>query len=142
MKDHKKTENGKWDTFVGSQEYVSPEVLKSIGSAEPCDIWSLGCLIYQLFVGKTPFSNTNEYDVFQKIIKVEYEFPEDFPEDAKDLVNQMLRFNPSQRLGCGSIEENLCMVSLKAHRFFFDIDFANLEYQISPLIKVYEDIEK
>jgi 3-phosphoinositide dependent protein kinase-1 len=58
------TENTRWDTFVGTSEYVSPEVLKSLGSSQPADIWSLGCIIYQLLVGKTPFAANCEYDIF------------------------------------------------------------------------------
>jgi len=47
IKDHKKEgDNKKWDTFVGTQEYVSPEVLKSLGSSQASDIWSLACIIF------------------------------------------------------------------------------------------------
>ena len=95
-------EERKWDTFVGTQDYVSPEVLKSLGASMPADIWSLGVIIYQLIGGKCPFTCTNEYDVFQKIIKVEFDFPDDFPPNARDLISKMLLIDEDRRLGAGS----------------------------------------
>jgi hypothetical protein len=48
----------------------------------------------------------------QRIDEMKFEFPDDFPELAKDLVNQLLREEPSERLGADDIE------NLKAHEFF------------------------
>lgn len=42
-------------TFVGTCEYVSPELLKDDECESPADIWALGCIIYKMFTGKTPF---------------------------------------------------------------------------------------
>jgi hypothetical protein len=53
----------------------------------------------------------------------------------------MLKFDPTQRLGAGSTKDDLDMASLKAHRFFTEIDFVNLQYEESPLIAVYNEIE-
>lgn len=35
--------------------YVSPELLKDDECNTPADIWALGCIIYKMFTGKTPF---------------------------------------------------------------------------------------
>jgi 3-phosphoinositide dependent protein kinase-1 len=51
-------------TFVGTAEYVSPELLEDEICGPEADLWALGCIIYKLFTGKTPFSDQNEYLVF------------------------------------------------------------------------------
>lgn len=48
----------------------------------------------------------------QKIDDLQYEFPEDFPPEARDLVSSLLREEPSERLGADDIE------LLKGHAFF------------------------
>jgi len=44
-----------------------------------------------MLTGKTPFHDTNEFQVFQKIINRDFDFPENLDDDdAKDLINQLL----------------------------------------------------
>lgn len=105
------------------------------------DIWSLACIIFELFSGRTPFHCANEYDTFQKIINEEYNFPPNFDSEAKDLVTQMLRLNPNRRLGSGSTEEGLDMEALKAHPFFEGVDFRRIHETESPLIEIFERSE-
>lgn len=54
------------------------------------DLWALGCVIYQMLVGQPPFKAESEYLIFQKILKLEFSFPPDFPSEAKDLVSHLL----------------------------------------------------
>lgn len=63
------------NTFVGTAEYVSPEVLLDKESGPASDLWALGCIIYQFFVGKPPFSNKTEYLIFESILKANFKFP-------------------------------------------------------------------
>lgn len=42
-------------TFVGTPLYVAPEMLDGNFSGRFTDIWALGCIIYQMHVGSTPF---------------------------------------------------------------------------------------
>ena len=41
--------------MIGTEEYVSPEILKGGEGTYASDLWSLGIMIYQLIVGNTPF---------------------------------------------------------------------------------------
>lgn len=137
MKNHKQrseSEETEAQTFVGSKDYVSPEVLKSLGAKQGADIWSLACIIYQLFTGETPFQSTSEIGTFENIINVSYDLPDTIPEDAKDLIRRMLKFKPEERLGSGSASESLTINDLKAHPFFKDIDWGNLTSEDSPLL--------
>ncbi|NXT66020.1 PDPK1 kinase, partial [Chaetops frenatus] len=78
------------NSFVGTAQYVSPELLTEKSACKSSDLWALGCIIYQLVAGLPPFRAGNEYLIFQKIIKLEYDFPEKFFPKAKDLVEKLL----------------------------------------------------
>ncbi|KAL8906917.1 MAG: hypothetical protein Q9207_001725 [Kuettlingeria erythrocarpa] len=103
------SEVNKANSFVGTAEYVSPELLRDKTACKASDLWAFGCIIYQLLAGRPPFKAANEYLTFQKILGLDYEFPQDFPEVAKDLVERLLVLEPSSRL---SIEH------IKNHQFF------------------------
>ena len=97
------------NSFVGTAEYVSPELLTDKNACKASDLWAFGCIVYQLLAGRPPFKAGNEYLTFQKIIALSYEFPRGFPEVAKDLVERLLVLDPSRRL---TIEH------IKNHEFF------------------------
>lgn len=59
-------------TFVGTAEYVSPELLNDEECGYPADIWALGCMMFKMLVGKTPFWDQTEYLVFQNIKQGKY----------------------------------------------------------------------
>ena len=65
----------KGTTFVGTAEYVSPEVLQDRESGPASDLWALGCIVYQFFVGKPPFNSKTEYLTFEAIIKGQVAYP-------------------------------------------------------------------
>jgi len=124
----------KANSFVGTAQYVSPELLTDKVAFKSSDIWALGCIIYQLLAGQPPFRAPNEYFIFQKIIKLEYEFPEGFPTKPKDLLSKILVLNPKERLGC---EELGGYIQLEEHPFYEDIDFNDIQNQIPPKLKLY-----
>ena len=57
------------NSFVGTAQYVSPEILTNSGSSKASDLWALGCIIYQMVTGIPPFQAQNEYLIFQKVTK-------------------------------------------------------------------------
>ncbi|KUI58037.1 Serine/threonine-protein kinase ksg1 [Cytospora mali] len=102
-------ENSRAASFVGTAEYVSPELLTDKTAGKASDVWAFGCIIYQLLVGRPPFKGGTEYLTFQKIVGLEYEFPSGFPPAARDLVERCLVLDPGRRL---TIEH------IKNHEFF------------------------
>jgi 3-phosphoinositide dependent protein kinase-1 len=60
-------------TFVGTAEYVSPELLDEDICQGPADLWALGCIIFKLFTGKTPFYDNSEYLVFNNIKSAKFQ---------------------------------------------------------------------
>ncbi|XP_048846947.1 3-phosphoinositide-dependent protein kinase 1-like isoform X1 [Brienomyrus brachyistius] len=122
------------NSFVGTAQYVSPELLTEKSACKSSDLWALGCIIYQLVAGLPPFRAGNEYLIFQKIMKLEYEFPDKFFPKAKDLVEQLLLLDPRNRLGC---EEVGGYPPLKGHSFFESISWDQLHLQTPPKLTPY-----
>ncbi|MCI4392245.1 hypothetical protein PGIGA_G00143810 [Pangasianodon gigas] len=122
------------NSFVGTAQYVSPELLTEKSACKSSDLWALGCIVYQLVAGLPPFRAANEYLIFQKIIKLEYEFPEKFFPKAKDLVEKLLCSEPTKRLGC---EEMGGYNPLRDHAFFESISWENLHLQTPPKLTPY-----
>jgi tRNA A-37 threonylcarbamoyl transferase component Bud32 len=65
----------KGSTFVGTAEYVSPEVLLDKESGPASDLWALGCLLYQFFAGRAPFKGKTEFLTFNLIIEGKVSYP-------------------------------------------------------------------
>ncbi|PTD08875.1 Serine/threonine-protein kinase PKH2 [Fusarium culmorum] len=102
-------EDSRAASFVGTAEYVSPELLTHKNACKASDLWAFGCIIYQLLAGRPPFKGGSEYLTFQKIVNLEYEFPPGFPPAARDLVERCLVLEPARRL---TVEH------IKNHEFF------------------------
>ncbi|KAA0704467.1 3-phosphoinositide-dependent protein kinase 1 [Triplophysa tibetana] len=122
------------NSFVGTAQYVSPELLTEKSACKSSDLWALGCIIYQLVAGLPPFRAGNEYLIFQKIIKLEYEFPDKFFPKAKDLVEQLLSLDPCKRIGC---EEMGGYGPLKSHPFFETVGWDDVHLQTPPKLTAY-----
>ncbi|KAJ1997975.1 3-phosphoinositide dependent protein kinase-1, partial [Coemansia thaxteri] len=116
-------------SFVGTAEYVSPELLTDKAADRNSDLWAIGCIAYQLLTGRPPFKGSNEYQTFQKILKLDYAFPPTMPPLACDLVERILVIEPESRLGStqrGGFKE------LKAHPFFHAFNWHNLSARTPP----------
>lgn len=118
-------------SFVGTAQYVSPEILKGNAAHLSTDLWAFGCIIYQMISGQTLFRGATEYLIFQKILNGEYSFPDEFDAHAKDLVSKLLRFNPKDRLGSEDSNENR-YYSIRSHPFFEGINWDDNLYQQKP----------
>ena len=78
---------------VGTPLYMSPEVLRGDGYDFKSDIWSLGCLLYELAMLKSPFKSEglNLYSLFQKISQGSYqELPNTYSEELRALAYTMI----------------------------------------------------
>ncbi|XP_030035428.1 3-phosphoinositide-dependent protein kinase 1 isoform X1 [Manduca sexta] len=122
-------------SFVGTPQYVSPELLHDCVDTRASDLWALGCIIYQMISGLPPFRAATEFLTFQKILKMDYQFPEGFPADAKDLVEKLLVLDHTKRIGADDMGD--MYDSIRNHPFFNGIDWENLWEQTPPTISPY-----
>ena len=129
--------------FVGTPEYVSPEVLEHdyplIGPG--VDIWAFGVMLYLFFTGTTPFKAKKESEILENIKNVNYTLDNNeniIPDDAKDLISKILVKDPKKRIGYNSKDYS----EIKSHPFFNGIDFENLEFEDPPILDIKEKLEK
>lgn len=90
------------NTFLGTAEYLSPEVISDKTVGRETDLWALGCILFQMFTGNSPFKEKTEYLVFRKIIEQKVTFPSTIPQPALNLIKALLVNDPKERLGAGS----------------------------------------
>jgi len=90
------------ETACGTPYYVAPEVLSATGYDKEVDLWSVGVITYLLLCGFPPFYGETLPEVFEQIMKAEYDFPEPYwteiSKEAKDLIGKLLVVDASKRL--------------------------------------------
>jgi len=84
-------------TLCGTPNYIAPEVLQKKGHSYEVDIWSLGCILYTLLVGKPPFETQTLKDTYQRIKNNEYNIPPKVGPLAKKLIYKLLQGDPTKR---------------------------------------------
>ena len=91
-------ENERKKTLCGTPNYIAPEILTKKGHGFEVDIWSTGCIMYTLLVGKPPFETNSLKETYSRIKKNEYIIPEDrVGHAAAELIIQILQSNPERR---------------------------------------------
>ena len=132
IKKMKKPQRNK--TFVGTAEYVSPEVISNIPAGYGADLWAFGVILYQMYCGQTPFKSATNYLTFKNIEKTQIVYPDNInvPKIAKDLIDRILVKEPEKRLGAGEPNTDLDIAHLKKHPFFKGIKWKNITSQNVP----------
>ena len=99
-------EGEKRKSIIGTPLYMAPELLKEKEYSYEVDIWALGIIIYQILIGKTPFETNDFSELLQKVKRMEYTFPINIDNDAKDLISKILVEDPLKRLTLDKILEH------------------------------------
>jgi len=90
------------DRVVGTPAYMSPEQACGNETDHRTDIWSFGCIMYQMLTGQLPFEGETATDTLARIIKSEPDWealPKETPSNIRSLLRRCLEKNPNRRLG-------------------------------------------
>ena len=111
-------EDDKAFTLCGTPQYLAPEVLLKKGYDKMVDWWSLGCVMYEMLMGRLPFAIKRGM-INLKIYEKKIDFPRKISNEARDLIEKFLVVNPTERLGYGPNGTD----DIKNHPFFNGVDW-------------------
>ncbi|PHT69166.1 Protein kinase G11A [Capsicum annuum] len=121
--------NARSNSFVGTHEYVAPEIIKGEGHGSAVDWWTFGIFLYELLYGRTPFKGTENADTLANAVSQCLEFPASpiVSSHARDLIRRLLLKEPENRLGAvrGAAE-------IKQHPFFDGLNWALIRCSTPP----------
>ncbi|NWY66025.1 NEK3 kinase, partial [Erithacus rubecula] len=100
-------------TYVGTPYYVPPEIWESLPYNNKSDIWSLGCILYELCTLKHPFQAKSWKHLILKICKGSYDpLPSHYSYELHYLIKQMFKRNPQNRPSASTILARGCLTKL------------------------------
>ncbi|KAH9625327.1 hypothetical protein KSS87_003624 [Heliosperma pusillum] len=117
------------NSFVGTHEYLSPEIIKGEGHGSAVDWWTFGIFLYELLYGRTPFKGPGNEETLANVILQSLKFPDSplVSLQARDLIAALLVKEPENRLGTerGAAE-------IKQHPFFDGLNWALIRCAVPP----------
>lgn len=116
-------------SFVGTHEYLAPEIIKGEGHGSAVDWWTFGIFLHELLYGKTPFKGSGNRATLFNVVGQQLRFP-DSPATSyasRDLIRGLLVKEPQHRLGVkrGATE-------IKQHPFFEGVNWALIRCSTPP----------
>nr|AML79048.1 putative LOV domain-containing protein [Caiophora chuquitensis] len=117
------------NSFVGTEEYIAPEIITGTGHSSAIDWWALGILLYEMLYGRTPFRGKNRQKTFANIIHKDLTFPSSIPVSlgARQLIHALLSRDPANRIGSTTGANEI-----KQHPFFRGINWPLIRCMIPP----------
>ena len=84
-------------TQTGTPFYLAPEIWKDLPYDNKCDVWSVGCIIYELCTSRPPFRGTSLKELGRNVLNGYYLPINGFSNDIKNIIAQMLIVDPKRR---------------------------------------------
>ena len=119
-------EHGSGDVCVGTMEYAAPEQISGDGVDARADIYSLGCMLYELCTGQRPFDGETSHDIAQRQLRCEPRAPSDLVADVpcalEDLLLRMLAKRPDERPATAAeVGQHLTRIASRIHGSAYEL---------------------
>ena len=126
--------NFRTNSFVGTEEYIAPEVINGCGHTSAVDWWTLGILLYEMLYSTTPFKGKNRNGTFAKILKNDVPFPDSplghpITNNCKNAIRRLLIKDEHRRLGSKAGASDV-----KQQPFFKNLQWALLRHTKPPIV--------
>ncbi|KAL6642090.1 hypothetical protein ACP70R_020271 [Stipagrostis hirtigluma subsp. patula] len=120
------------NSFVGTEEYIAPEIITGAGHTSAVDWWALGILLYEMLYGYTPFRGKTRQRTFANILHKDIRFPASVPVSlaGRQLMYRLLHRDPANRLGSDEGANEI-----KQHPFFRGINWALVRATAPPKLE-------
>ncbi|KAJ3200963.1 serine/threonine protein kinase, AGC, partial [Clydaea vesicula] len=125
------------NSFVGTEEYISPEVIRGQGHTSAVDWWTLGILIFEMLFGTTPFKGRNRNATFHNVLHNDIIFPiepQEISSSCKNLIRKLLHKDEEKRIGSRAGASDV-----KHHAYFKGLNWALLRNTTPPIIPKIQD---
>ena len=98
------TENNLTKTQAGTPSFAAPEVWMEKPYGLKSDIWSLGCVLYEIVTLKCPFRAQSLVELYNKILIGEFnKIPKKFSQELNFIIGNMIKYEPEKRMDCDNI---------------------------------------
>ncbi|KAM5557891.1 serine/threonine-protein kinase TIO [Rosa sericea] len=85
-------------SIKGTPLYMAPELVREQPYNHTADLWSLGVILYELFVGQPPFYTNSVYALIRHIVKDPVKYPDNMSSNFKNFLKGLLNKMPQNRL--------------------------------------------
>ena len=120
----KETKSGLLKTQTGTPYFASPEVWGGKPYGLKSDIWSLGCILYQMTTLKMPFQGSNFKEVYNNISKCKYQpLPNIYSKELNLIIKKLLQIDPEKRPNCQEILQD--PIVIEKIKFLFNTNIYN-----------------
>lgn len=123
-------------TYVGTPYYMSPEVLMDNPYTPVCDIWSLGCVIYELCTLQPPFQAKTHLQLQAKIKQGDLKpLPSCYSSQLQSVIDQCIIVDPNRRASCFDLLQMLTIKFVRKELELQDLVITLKEFQEQLTIK-------
>ncbi|XP_044757536.1 serine/threonine-protein kinase Doa isoform X2 [Coccinella septempunctata] len=128
-------------TIVSTRHYRAPEVILELGWSQPCDVWSIGCILFELYLGITLFQTHDNREHLAMMQRILGEIPVRMARTTKTKYFYKGKLEWDEKSSAGRYVRDNCKPLMRykqsddpEHNQLFDLIFKMLEYEPSQRI--------